>query len=407
MSKSVRTTELPPPVYVDTQEALDECLARLADEPAIAVDTEADSFFSYRESVCLIQLTGGGVDYVLDPLADVNLDGLGDLLADQRRVKIFHDGEYDVLIFKRTHGFRFANLFDTRIAAAALGSKTPGLASVLEEHFGVQLDKSQQRSNWAKRPLTTKQVQYARLDTHYLIPLRERQMAALAEAGREALFDGECRRLETIEPPDRPFNPDEFARIKGSRKLGPEAWSALRELYVWREKEAERKNRPPFKVVANPVLIELAQRRPLTMNALRRVGALPEKLRRRHADALLEALGRAEDNGPLERFPRLPPRDGTGGFDDFDHELHDRAKSWRRKRAEQEDIDSSLILHRTTLLAIAKERPLDRDAVASLDGIVDWQVDEYGDSIIRLVERFEADRKAGKLDAPRRRRSRR
>lgn len=392
---------------MDSQPALDECLAHLKDEPIIAVDTEADSFFSYRESVCLIQVTAGGRDFVIDPLAKINLDGFGAVLADPKRVKLFHDGEYDVLIFKRSYGFKFANIFDTRIAAAATGSKTPGLASVMEEHFGVKLDKSQQRSDWSKRPLTTKQIQYARLDTHYLIPLYERQRVALKEMNREVLFDGECRRLEALEPPDRPFNADEFARIKGARKLRSDAWSPLRELYIWREKESERRNLPPFKVLGNPGLLDLAAAFPLTINELKGVHSIPEKVRRRHSDALLDALNRAYDNGPIEQFPRLAPKDGTGGFDDHDHELHERVKVWRRSRAEREDLDSSLVLHRTTLLSIARNRPTTREQIAELDGIVAWQIDEYTQELTDVVAKFNADLASGSLSQSRRRRPRR
>ncbi|MEX1025090.1 MAG: HRDC domain-containing protein [Planctomycetota bacterium] len=398
---------LPPPTFVDTQRGLDEMLARLADEPTIAVDTEADSFFAYRESVCLIQLTAGGSDYVLDPLAKVDLDGLGALLADEARVKIFHDGEYDVLIFKRNYGFEFRNLFDTRVAAATLGSKTPGLASVLEERFGVQLDKSQQRSNWAKRPLTREQIQYARLDTHYLIRLRELMLADLEAAGRLAILEGECRRLEGLEPPVRPFDAEEFARIKGARQLPSTAWAPLRELYVWREREAERRNLPPFKVLANPILLELATLAPESPSELRRVRSLPEKLRQRLGGELLAALTRARASGPMERFPRLPAKDGTTDFGDAEHELHDRAKAWRRRRAEQEDLDSSLILHRTTILDLALRKPRSRAEVEALDGIVPWQVEAYADRIIALVEKFERELAAGEIDFTKRRRARR
>ena len=86
---------------------------------------------------------------------------LGKVLADERKTKVFHDGEYDILILKRSFGFRFAGLFDTRVAAAALGASNPGLASVLGEYFGIQVDKSMQRSNWSARPLSEQQVRYA------------------------------------------------------------------------------------------------------------------------------------------------------------------------------------------------------------------------------------------------------
>ena len=114
--------QVPEAILVDTQDGLEEMLERLADIEELAVDTEADSFYSYREKVCLIQLTYREQDWLVDPLCELDLSGLGAIFADPEVVKIFHDGEYDVMILKREYGFEFASLFDTRVAAAALGA---------------------------------------------------------------------------------------------------------------------------------------------------------------------------------------------------------------------------------------------------------------------------------------------
>ncbi|MEM7518210.1 MAG: ribonuclease D, partial [Planctomycetota bacterium] len=183
--------ELPPATIVTDDRALARLMEDLEGQESIAVDTEADSFFSYREKVCLVQVTVEDRDYLVDPLADMDLTPFGKILADPSKEKIFHDGEYDILIFKREYGFDFANLFDTRVAAAALGMQAPGLASVLGEFFGVELDKSMQRSDWGKRPLSDKQISYARLDTHFLIPLRDKMRAELDERGLSMVLDSE------------------------------------------------------------------------------------------------------------------------------------------------------------------------------------------------------------------------
>ena len=212
---------LPAPILIDDDEGMDRLLQDMAGQAVIAVDTEADSFFHYRERVCLIQITVEDRDYLVDPLSDVGLEGVGAMLADPKRIKVFHDGEYDVLILKRDYGFDFANLFDTRVAAAALGVATPGLAAVIGERFGIELDKSLQRSNWSTRPLSDRQIAYARLDTHYLIPLREKMVSELEERDRMIIVEGECRRLEALEAVARVFDPNEFLRLKGARTLPP------------------------------------------------------------------------------------------------------------------------------------------------------------------------------------------
>ncbi len=184
------THDLPPPTVIQDSRAFERLLSWLERVDEIAVDTEADSFFSYREKVCLIQITAGEEDFLVDPLARFDITGLGRVLADPRKLKVFHDGEYDILILKRDYRFEFKNLFDTRVAAATLGTQAPGLAAVLNDHFGIVLDKSMQRSDWSARPLTDKQVRYARLDTHFLLPLMREQQTGLAERRRTMIVDG-------------------------------------------------------------------------------------------------------------------------------------------------------------------------------------------------------------------------
>jgi ribonuclease D len=166
------------------------------------------------------------------------------MLADPKKLKVFHDGEFDILIMKRAYGFAFRNLFDTRVAAATLGSQAPGLASVLKDRFAIELDKSMQRSNWSLRPLSDKQIRYARLDTHFLLPLMREQKRELEARGRLMIVDGECRRLEGIEPNAPDFDPDGFVRIKGARTLGPLERQVLRELFALRERLANDSDQP-------------------------------------------------------------------------------------------------------------------------------------------------------------------
>jgi len=204
--------DLPPPTVVAEAAALERLLRELEGAREVAVDTEADSFFNFREKVCLVQITAGERDWLVDPLARIDLAPLGRMLSDPRITKVFHDGEYDILILKRDFGFEFRNLFDTRVAAAALGIESPGLAAVLHARFGIELDKSLQRSNWSARPLSQQQISYARLDTHFLLPLMHEQRAELEQRGRAMIVEGECSRLEKLVPTEPTFSPDEFVQ---------------------------------------------------------------------------------------------------------------------------------------------------------------------------------------------------
>jgi ribonuclease D len=379
--------DLPPPILVGDARAFERLLADLESQREIALDTEADSFFNYREKVCLLQITVEDRDYLVDPLAGLDLAPLGRALGDPAKKKVFHDGEYDVLILKRDWGFDFKNLFDTRIAEAALGFQSPGLAAVLKARFGVELDKSMQRSNWSQRPLTERQIRYARLDTRFLLPLMRSQAAELAARGRAMIVEGECRRLERLEPPRREFDPDDFVRLKGARALDPLAQRRLRELFALRNQVAAREDLPPFKVLGNDTLVELARSGPKTREELSRVHAFSPRQARRLGDDVLAALERAAAAGPLPRAPAGPQRDGDLALDDVEFELHERLKRWRTARALREGYDASLVLNRLVLLRLAKAKPARVEDLRCVEGLLDWQVESFGAEIVDVIRR--------------------
>jgi ribonuclease D len=395
--------ELAPPELVEDRAGLERLMAVLESEREIAVDTEADSFYHYQERVCLVQISAGGRDWLVDPLRGLDIRPLGALLSDPARTKVFHDGEYDVLILKRQFGFRFAGLFDTRVAAAALGMEAPGLAAVVNAHYGFELDKSQQRSDWSRRPLSREQVAYARLDTHYLVPLMHALAPELERRGRMPVLAGECARLAALEPAEKSFHADEFLRLKGARRLSLLEMRVLRELFVLREEHARARDLPPFKILAPQALIELAQARPTSPRALDRL--VPPSIQRRLGTEILAAIQRGLAQGPFERVPSLPARGDEADLDEAGVELHERLKQWRKERAQKEGLDSSLVLNRRVLLRLAETRPRTREDLAGIDGLLAWQLELFGNELLAVVQRFERDLAAGAIELRRRRRS--
>jgi ribonuclease D len=385
---------------VEDRAGLARLLAALEAEQEIAVDTEADSFYHYQERVCLVQITAGGRDWLVDPLKGLDIRPLGELLADERKVKIFHDGEYDVLIMKRQFGFRFANLFDTRIAAAALGMESPGLAAVVAARYGFELDKSQQRSDWSRRPLTREQVAYARLDTHYLVPLMHTLAPELEARGRMQILRGECARLVALEPAEKTFHPDEFLRIKGARRLSLLEMRVLRELYVLREEHARARDLPPFKILAPQAMLELAQAQPTSPRTLERF--VPPSVQRRIGNEIVAAIQRGRAQGPFARVPENPVRTEEGELDEVQSERHERLKQWRKERAQREHLDSALVLNRRVLLRLAAEHPSTREALGRIEGLLAWQIELFGDELLGVLRAFEEDLAAGRVELRRR-----
>ncbi|MEZ6018224.1 MAG: HRDC domain-containing protein [Planctomycetota bacterium] len=396
---------LPAPTLVADRDGLERLLDRLDAATEVAVDTEADSFFSYRDKVCLVQVSALGQDYLVDPLCGLDLAPLGRLFADPARTKIFHDAEYDILILKRDYGFQFRNLFDTRVAAAVLGSQAPGLASVLDERFGVTLDKSMQRSNWAQRPLSDKQVAYARLDTRFLVELMHSQREELAARGRARIVDAECRRLEGLAAVAHAFDPDDYVRLKGARELDPRQRRALRELFVERERAAHAADVPPFRILSNDALLELARLRPSNEKGLLRVPGITSKVVARIGERLLETLDRAEGERPIERLPQPPRRNNSGpDLDELQVELYERLKRVRREVSDDLSIEASYLMTRALMTTIAQQRPTTLDALEALGGVEDWQLELLGKPVVAAVRAFEADVAAGRVPAKRPRR---
>src|SRR3954467_3450148 len=181
-ANAMATPPVSPPELIADAAGLTRLAEILAPCPAIAVDTESNSMHAYRERVCLIQFSTPDADYILDPLPLTDLGVLAPLFANSAQQKIFHAAEYDIVCLRRDYGFEFTNLFDTMSAARTLGWPQVGLAAILETRFGVKMDKKFQRADWKRRPLTREQLDYARLDTHYLLALRDLQREALDAA---------------------------------------------------------------------------------------------------------------------------------------------------------------------------------------------------------------------------------
>lgn len=276
---------------------LSDLIEKLANVRYVAIDTESNSFYAYFERLCLIQLSAAGEDYILDPLALNDLTPLGKILEDPDIEKIFHAASNDVLGLKRDYRFRIRNLFDTAHACKLLGYKQLGLATILEEHFGVALDKKWQRHDWERRPLGREQLDYARLDTHYLIELRHRLAADLHaqqlwETAKEA-FDKACEQ----EIPERAFHPEAFIQIRGARALDAPGKRILKALYLFREEEAKRRNRAPFRILSNDTLIRLALQRPRDIHDFARIKGLPRIYLKSHAaQGLLDLIQKAENS---------------------------------------------------------------------------------------------------------------
>ncbi len=371
---------LPPHQLITTHAAWQSCLQKLQKEPTLAIDLEANSMYAYREQVCLIQISIPEQDYLIDPMAEIDLSGLGQLIENAAVEKIFHAAEYDLTLLKAQYGWQLHNLFDTMWAARILGYQKFGLASILNELFDVQLDKKYQKSNWCKRPLSHAQRNYAQLDTHFLFALHNHMVKELEAAGRieEA---AETFRLQThVNAPDYTFDPDSFWSINGARDLTKQQRAVLKALHIYRNKEAQRRNQPLFKVFGNKTLMGLARELPKNLNELRAIHGMSHGQVRRYGQLLLRVI----EKGLRAPHPKPPKRSGERPSENVLNR-YDCLHNWRKLRARKRGVESDVIVSRNALWAIAHANPQTNADLTQLSELGSWHRQTYGAEILELI----------------------
>jgi ribonuclease D len=371
---------------IETRSELETLAQDLMAEKVLGVDTEADSFYHYFDKTCLVQLATPRQIYLVDPLAlggPAELAPLGPVFASADVRKVFHAAEYDLFVLKRDCGFSFENLFDTMVSAQLLGYPSVGLASICERHFGVRMPKDEQRSDWSQRPLSKQQLSYAAADVLYLIPLAEKLERELQERRRLAWAEEEFGTLCGRRWPDREFDALGYLRIKGARRLDPEGLSVLRELYLARDRRAREIDRPPFKVLGNRTLLDIAERRPRKQAELAEIKGITDLLMRRMGRDIMTAVreGRKQEHGPI---PRL-----SNGRRRMDRQAERRLaelKAWRKRRAEELEMDPGVLCPNSALEAIAwrgPETPADLEGLPEIKG---WFLAQFGPEVTRASQ---------------------
>ena len=342
---------------IATDSELAAILPQLEKVDRVAVDTEADSLHCYYEKLCLVQLSFGGNDYLVDPLAGFDLAPLAAALA--RKEIVLQGADFDLRLMKRSFDFTASKVFDTVVAARLLGIREFSLAALVQRFFSVTLSKGSQKANWAQRPLPSQMAEYAMNDTRYLLPLAEKLEAELRAKDRFEWFEQSCERGLAQAGVERVRDEEEAWRISGSGTLSPRASAVLRALWRWRDAEAQVADRPPFHILQNHLLVEAAK----SFDA----GNVPEfrhltsRRRRGFMDAAEQAM-----QIPEADWPRRLRRVGVRPTQDMER----AAENLRRRRdvkAEELGLDPSFIAPRATVDSIAA------DEERSTTLLVPWQ----------------------------------
>lgn len=359
-------------------------LAALADraraEGRLGIDTEFMPEGRYRPLLCLVQIVVGTEIVMLDPIAEPGYDPLplAAVLADPGVEVVLHAGRQDVALLRRCWATDVVNVFDTQIAAGFAGfGAQAGYLGLLNDALRIRLKKSASFTRWDKRPLTDEQLRYAAEDVEHLLPLADEIQRRLRESERLEWAREEC--LPIANATDVRDPEQVWRRLPRATGLDPRERAIARELAAWRERTAEREDRPVGSVLKDPSVVELAKRAPRDRKGLSHIrGVAPDALRRR-ADDILAAIARGRDAEPirLERSERLHS-DGDDG------PVIALAEALVRARAREAGLAYELIAARADLtpIVVAARRGEEPTGVRTLEG---WRRELVGEELLTLL----------------------
>ncbi len=364
---------------ISTSEELAQACEELAKGDFLALDTEFHRESTYWPQLCLVQVATSDFDVMIDPLSGLDLTPFLELIADPARVKVFHAARQDIEIFAKLIGAPPAPIFDTQIAAMACGlGDSISYENIVSKVLKAQVDKSSQFTDWTRRPLSEKQLTYARGDVTYLreiyVWLRER----LERKDRMHWIEDEHAAL--TDPALYAFDPElSWKRLK-VRKYKPDYLALLQRTAAWRERLAQEMDKPRGRILKDDAIQEIAQQRPSSAEALDRLRAVPKGFSRsKHGQSLVEMIRETLDD-PKKYAPQVERPASSGPPAGA---LSDLLRVLLKQVSDEEDVAPRLIANAADLERIAREDDPDIPALKT------WRREVFGEKALKL--------KAGKL----------
>lgn len=374
------------PQYITSASDLERAAGILEKSPAVAVDLEADSMYHFEEKVCLVQMATDDACFIIDPLAVSDLSALRPMFADPAIVKIFHGADYDVRSLFRDFRIAVINLFDTELASRFLGYTQTSLEAVLKRHFDIQLDKKFQKKDWSKRPLPEDMIAYAAADVCYLVDLYHRLKTELAEKHRLGWALESCAEISRVRADGENGGPL-FLRVKGAGRLDPRGLAILESLLRLRLEIARKKDRPPFKILGNQSLLDIARMRPANAAKLLGTGVVSEKQYHMYGSEIARVIAEALElpNDALPRYPRIiqphQPMVVTRRIQAL--------KEWRDRKAARLEMDPSMLLTKAAMKKISETAPRSVGDLKETGELREWQIAAFGEEWLRILRETE------------------
>lgn len=372
--------------FIDSLTGLEDFAKSLEEVPSVAVDLEADSMYHFKEKVCLLQMAAGAASVVIDPIKIKDMSFLKPLFFNRKIKKVFHGADYDVRSLYRDFNIKINNLFDTQVACMFLGYQETGLNSVLQQKFGISLNKKYQKKDWSVRPLPEKMMEYAVADVAYLILLAEMLEKELEKKGRLEWVHEENKILSTVRPVSNDDNPL-YLKFKGAGKLDRRSLAVLEALLQFRMHIAEKKDKPLFKIFSNNALMKVALKKPVDLPNLKKAEGFSPKQINMYGNSVIDIVDNAlqipQNELPLYPKRRVPRVDASVSA------RVKALKSWRDSKSQSLEIDPGLLCNNFLINAVAVQNPLNVKALEKIEGMKNWQRKEFGRGIIEILRNLE------------------
>lgn len=373
----------PSPLIENIQE-LKEAVKCIETEKKVGFDLEADSMYHFSEKVCLLQVASKKTAFAIDTVKLKDLSLLKPLFLNRNIVKVFHGADYDVRSLFRDFSIEIKNLFDTELASRFLGIKETGLEAVLRDRFNVKLEKKYQKKDWSERPLSPEMLNYALNDVRHLVSLSEILEKELDDAGRLTWVMEECEILCRVRQPEDNGDPL-FLKFKGAGKLKADTLAVLEALLRFRMETAQKKDRPPFKIMGNNSILKLAETKPDSLKKIMNTGALSQRQVEIYGKDLVGIITRAVKI-PVNKLPVYPRKKVFAVSEPASRRI-EALKIWRDKKAVKLNIDPGLLLKKSLISAIGVQNPDDPAGLLAIKDMKNWQKREFGDEILRALRR--------------------
>lgn len=377
-------TLLNDPQIITSDEDLRKLCIHLSTQTRIAVDLEGDSLHHFKEKLCLLQVSDDTADYIVDVLAISDFSPMKDILENAQILKVMHGADYDVVSLKRDYDCEIHSLFDTALAAQFLNYEKWGLANLIQKHFGLTLEKRYQKHDWSRRPLYWEHIDYARMDTHYLLALHEIMQIQLERKGLLEACIEESLCLTQREWNGRRFDGEDFLRVKKVHTLSSESLKVLRTLYEARDEWAQKRDVPVFHYATDGVLFGVAQKLPDDRQSLqgsvqaKYVGVVSKK-----SEEFLRLVEKGKaDTRPL---PKVRHAFVKRQKNRWLNEIVNKLREWR---SVEHEAGTHLFLLPTNnqIKELAFEVPKDLAELEALGILRHWQITLWGDVVLETIQ---------------------